>query len=366
MKILYIITQADGGGAQKYTLALASHFGGTIAAGNEATKLFSDAAALGINTIELKHLKRSINPFHDFLAIWEIRQLINYLEPDIVHLNSSKAGILGSFAAIGLKKKVVFTAHGFVFNEPLPVATQAFYLALEKTASSYRNFIITVSESDRKSAMNNNLIKADKIQTVYNGIPQIGFLYKQQAREALNLPQDNIIIGNTSSFYKTKGLDVLIDAIALLDKSLNVEFAILGKGKLQQELERQISQLGLEAKIKLITNLNRADVYLKAFDLFIMPSRKEGFPFALLEAMQAGLPIIATEVGGITECLGDAAVLVPAENPGELANAITVLVNDQTKRNQLSQKALERAGMFTETKMLEETEKIYRKLILSK
>lgn len=120
MRILYVITQADGGGAQKYTLCLAKHFGGTVAAGNEAEKLFIDARRSGLTTFELKHLKRDVDPWHDVLAVWEIRQLIKSYNPDIVHLNSSKAGILGSFAAIGTKVKVVFTAHGFVFNEPLP------------------------------------------------------------------------------------------------------------------------------------------------------------------------------------------------------------------------------------------------------
>src|SRR5512135_3762816 len=100
MKILYIITQADGGGAQKYTLALARHFGGTVAAGSEAGQLFDDARSLQLTAYGLRHLKRSINPWHDFLACVEIRQLVKNTNPDIVHLNSTKAGILGSFACI--------------------------------------------------------------------------------------------------------------------------------------------------------------------------------------------------------------------------------------------------------------------------
>src|SRR6185436_2761697 len=107
MKILYIITQADGGGAQKYTLDLARHFNGAIAAGDEATKLLDAAKADGLKTYPLKHLKRDINLWHDFLAMWEIRALIDSIKPDIVHLNSTKAGILGSFACVGLKTKVI-------------------------------------------------------------------------------------------------------------------------------------------------------------------------------------------------------------------------------------------------------------------
>src|ERR1700690_3366587 len=110
MKILFIITQGHGGGAQKYTLALAKHFGGAIAAGLEDSELFRAAQLAGVKTFPLQHLMRDINPLQDFLAMLEIRQLIKNLDVDVVHLNSSKAGVLGSFAAIGLKKKVIFTA----------------------------------------------------------------------------------------------------------------------------------------------------------------------------------------------------------------------------------------------------------------
>jgi len=364
MKILYIITQADGGGAQKYVLTLAKHFNGGIAAGNEAGKLFIDAQRVGLDTFELQHLKRDIGPWHDLLAVWEIHKLIKLYKPDVVHLNSTKAGILGSFAGIGTKTKIVFTAHGFVFNEPLPTPTKMFYLALEKVASAYRDFIITVSDADKKSALDNKLIAPNKITTVYNGIPQIEFLTKQQARQELGLDENKIIVGNTSNFYNTKGLDILIQAVSLPDKNpADGQFVIMGKGKLQGEIEQQISKLHLEPKIKLLTNLRQADIYLKAFDIFVLPSRKEGFPFALLEAMQAGLPIVATRVGGIPEALGEAGLLVEPENPSALALALNNLITNKNLADQYGQKALDRSKLFTETKMLEQTEKIYGQLL---
>ena len=108
---------------------------------------------------------------------------------------------------------------------------------MEKIASGYRDFIITVSDADRQSALDNKIIDSDKIATVHNGLPPIDFLPKDQARKELGLDENKFIIGNTSNFYLTKGLDVLIDAIALLHKNLtqNIQFAILGKGRLQTE-----------------------------------------------------------------------------------------------------------------------------------
>ena len=145
MRILYIVTQADDGGAQTYTLLLAKHFGGAIAAGPSSVRLFEQAQNSGLTTFKLEHLKRSIIPWDDFFAVKEIRELIKNYEPDIVHLNSSKAGFLGSFAAMWLKTKVVYTAHGFIFNEPMVWVKKAFFIALEKVASSFRDFIICVS-----------------------------------------------------------------------------------------------------------------------------------------------------------------------------------------------------------------------------
>jgi glycosyltransferase involved in cell wall biosynthesis len=365
MKILYIITQADGGGAQKYTLTLAKHFNGAIAAGNEAGKLFTDAERAGLKTFQLKHLKRNISPWHDILAVWEIRELIKSYRPDIVHLNSSKAGILGSFAGIGTKAKIIFTAHGFVFNEPLSIPIKTFYLALEKIASDYRDFIITVSGADEKSALDSKIIKPTKIATIHNGIAEINFLDKHQARASLGLPDGKIIIGCVANFYKTKGLDVLINALAKLDAGTKEKIvcAIIGEGPERQALESQIKDLGLQNMAKLLGSRTEIPAAIKAFDIFVLASRKEGLPYTILEAMQAGLPIVATAVGGIPEALADAGILVSPENPEELAGTITSLLANADKQKNLSQKALERSKLFTEQKMLDETEKIYKQVI---
>jgi glycosyltransferase involved in cell wall biosynthesis len=382
MKILYIITQADGGGAQKYTLALARHFNGAIAAGNEANKLFIDAQRVGLTTFELKYLKRNLNLWNDLMAVWEIHQLIKTYKPDIVHLNSTKAGILGSFAAIGTKTKVIFTAHGFVFNEPLSLPLRNFYLSLEKIASGYRDFIITVSDVDRQSALNNKIISADKITTIHNGLSPVSFLNRDQARAELGLSgilpplplgegrgegffKDKIIIGSTSNFYRTKGLDVLIRAVAMLDESTKskINVIIIGDGPERRNLELGVRSYRLENIIKLLGKKGNAAIYLRAFDYFVLPSRKEGFPFALLEAMQAGLPIVATNVGGIPEALGGAGILITPEDPKALTDAIHTILLDSNIVKNLSTKAQERSQLFTEEKMLAETEKIYRLII---
>ncbi len=349
MKILYIITQGDGGGAQKYVLSLAKHFNGAIAAGDEAGELFKQAGALGLQTFRLKHLKRAINPWHDILAVWEIRGLIKTFQPDILHLNSTKAGIVGSFSAIGLSTKVVFTAHGFKFLEPMPFPIKMFYLALEKEASRHRDYIIAVSDADRRAALENKLIDENKISTVYNGIGPINFLSREQARARLGLPLEKKIIGVIANDYETKGLDILAGWHAVLGSQV----AVIGHAPGKQSTD----------VVKYLGYVPRAAVYLKAFDGILIPSKKEGFPFVALEAMQAGQPIIASKVGGIPEALGGAGELIQPGDAEAARHYIKADFLDEARSEELSKKSLERSKLFTEQKMLDETEKIYRRLL---
>ncbi|MCL5666496.1 MAG: glycosyltransferase family 4 protein [Patescibacteria group bacterium] len=361
MKILYIITQADGGGAQNYVLALARHFKGAIAAGTEEQGLFVKARQAGIPAYGLRHLKRNISPWHDLLAILEIARLANSLKPDIVHLNSTKAGFLGSLVKPFVKAKIIFTAHGFRYSEPLSPVSKFFYLWLEKFASLFRSYIIAVSDSDKNSALQKRLIAPEKIRTVHNGIPPLPFLTRDEARSRLGLPQHVITLGNTSNFYKTKGQDILVEAAATLPREIldKVVFVIFGSGPEYQNLKSKILNLKLESSFRLLGQVPDARLYLKALDIFVLPSRKEGFPYALLEAMQAGLPIIAANVGGNREALGSAAILVPPQDPRALARAMVTVIRDRNAAETLSQKSSQQSRLFTEEQMLKETENVY-------
>ncbi len=283
MKILYIITQADGGGAQHYVLRLAQYFGGSIAAGTEAQELFDSAHNKQITAYQLRHLKRNIN-WHDLPAIFEIYNLVKKLKPDIIHLNSSKAGFVGSIGGKLAGAKVVFTAHGFRYNEPLSRPARLFYLLLEKFASYFRDYTIAVSEADRNSALQHHLVAAEKISTIHNGLSATAFLSRAAARQALNLPPDAYIFGTVAHFYPTKGLDTLITAVSQVKPFLaaNCRFVLIGDGPEFKNCVAQITLLGLNDLFFLPGKISEAQVYLKAFDGFILPSRKEGFPYAIL------------------------------------------------------------------------------------
>lgn len=368
MKILYVITQAEAGGAQKYVLELAQALGGEIVTGSEPGGLTMLAEDAGLTVHKLYHLKRAINPVDDLLAFFDLLNLVKRIQPDIIHLNSSKAGVLGSFLKPFTKAKIIYTAHGFVFNEPLPAWRKQFYILAERWASRYRDYIIAVSQKDLDSALEQHIAPRDQLTVVHNGIPEINFLNKTSARQYLGLPlEDKIVIGTVANFYEAKGVDVLIEAVAKIDKNKlpNLLFAVIGEGRERQKYERLISHYQLDDYIKLLGHRELASHYLKAFDVFVLPSRKEGFPFAILEAMQAGLPIVATSVGGVPEAVGDVAVLVEPNRPELLARALENLLNKEAaiKLQTLSQKSLERAKQFTAENMIEQTKRIYTFLL---
>jgi len=355
-KILYIVTQAETGGAQKYVSDLATNldknrFEIMVAAGSprcEASEKLSDWLFVklhdaGIKLSCLKNLKREINPLFDLLGFFEIYKLIKKFKPDIVHLNSSKAEILGALAAkLAGVKKIIFTAHGYVFNEPMPSWKKLFYKKAERFVSRFINKIICVSEFDRQTGLKNKIAPEDKYVVVHNAInlENYNFLDQREARQKLqditklNL-KNKTIIGTIANLYKTKGLEYFIEAAKILNRD-DLIFLVIGEGAERKNLELMIENKKL-SNFFLVGNISNAANYLKAFDIFVLPSVKEGFPYTILEARATNLPIIATRVGALPEIIQDQknGLLLEPSDPQSLAQNIDRLIDDQKLVNLL-------------------------------
>ena len=382
-KILYIITQSEFGGAQRYIFDLATHLKSEFkiivaAGGNSENELFQRLKAQNIASREVKYLKRNINPIYDLLAFFELRQLIRKEKPNIIHLNSSKAGILGSLALSANqrpKPKIIYTVHGWVFNEPLNWLKKKIYLWLEKATAKLKTKIICLSTCDRQIAAQKNF--PEKILAVINnGINSnsLKFLSKEKARQKL---LDKIgasfkqkisnpkIIGAIANLYPAKGIKYLIESANILNAQSqipNTIFIVIGDGAERAKLEALIKKYNLENKFFLAGQIPSAYQYLKSFDLFVLPSVKEGFPYAILEAMIAGQPIIATEVGGIPEMIKNkkAGLLVQPKNSQELAEKILYILNEQASAEELGKQAEKRVKQkFSLEKMIRKTKEVY-------
>jgi len=311
-KILFLVTQSEFGGAQRFIHTLVinldkNKYDIMVSAGlrgddeNGLLKLL-ESPRHGIKIERLKYLKRSVNPFFDFLGYFEIKKLIRKEKPDILFLCSSKAGFLGSLAVATNPKsearnpKVIYRIGGWAFNDPRPKWEKKLYIWIEKVSAKWKDYIINNAESDKQQAIKIGIKPKKGILTIYNGIDadKLEFLNREEARKFLQLHNSDFVVGTIANDYPAKGLKYLKKAMEDVDGKL----VIIGKGN------------------KYIPDAYK---YLKAFDVFVLPSVKEGFPWVLLEAIKAGIPVVATKVGAVPEIINE---YIEPGNVDELVKAI--------------------------------------------
>lgn len=401
--VLHLITQAEFGGAQKYVYEIAtgltSEFRFVVGAG-ELTKSHELLVRLqhaGIYTLQLSKLTRSIHPVFDLIALYQVTRIILKIKPDIIHLHTSKISIIGSlgawlaklltrFSRTPYKPTVIYTSHGWVFSEKIPPLQKLFYRWAEKMTARFKDVIIVLSQVDRDLARQYHLGDNKTYHIVPNGIhlETSAMLSKSDARAALQStfrshyphhPFDTkpheTWIGVVANLYENKGIDVLIRAIAQLKTSIEalgadspVRVMILGEGAMESKLRAQIATENLDQTIFLVGRVKDAWKYLHAFDIFTLPSYKEGFPYAVLEAMDAGLPVVATRVGALPECITshENGILVEPGDDTALASALLELIHHKDKRTLLA-----KAGQttvrtsFTTEIFLDRIREIYRR-----
>lgn len=377
-KILYIITQGKWGGAQKYILDLALHmtknFDVTIAIGEphgdtDLQQKIKSCSESGINIVQLKYLRRNISPIADIVAITELRKLYKKLQPHIIHLNSTKAGILGALAHIGIKNiKSIYTAHGWVFNEPLARPKKIIYTWLEKITAHIKNHIIVINDADYTIATHTLHIPPTKLSRIYNGIALTSDnISPKNARQQLKkiatieIP-DTFIVGTIANLYKTKAID---DLIQVARKCPPYTFLVIGDGPEHAHIQKLIHDYNI-SNVHLLGFMKNAKKYIPAFDLFFLPSRKEGLPYVLLEAISQHVPILATDVGGVSEIISQQKTgLLTA--PGDITDMVRQLNFAYKNKERMeiythnAQKHLEKN--FSNTHMLKRTYTLYQKIL---
>jgi len=240
--------------------------------------------------------------------------VINDFAPDVVHLNSTKISILGSLAARGAKKipRVIYTAHGWVFKEPMSFLKKQLYIFLERFTARFKDKIICIAKVDIEAARKTLKIKDNKLALIYHGLNEARYDFYERAvaRQAIFeemlgvcMLKEPYIVGSIGNLYATKDFTTFIAAMAELRGRTNQEIVgiVMGEGSERTILEEQIRDS--KAKVHLIGRIANAANYLKAFDCYVCSSVKEGFPYTILEAMKAEVPIISTEVGGIPDII---------------------------------------------------------------
>lgn len=226
--------------------------------------------------------------------------------------------------------------------------------------------LIAASTKTRQNAIKEG-VRPDRVEVVFNGIPPFepNWTSRNKIRQELGLYEDDLFLLSVGRLVFEKGHEFLIEAMASVVRSgQNVIAGICGAGPLRDQLEKQIRRHALEKYVKLLGQWEDVSELLSAADIFVLPSRWEGLPMALLEAMMAGLPVIATRVEGVEEVVEDGVhgILVPLEDPAALAKAILQLSGDQEARARMGLAAsLRIAREYTTDRMCEN----YLKIILS-
>ncbi len=309
-KVLYLITKATWGGAQKYVFDLATHlpkeqFQVSIAYGlpaqaGESGRLKKMLDEKDIPTHCLPSLGRDVAIISDIASFFQILTLLRAERPDVLHVNSSKAAALGALAArLSGVPKIIFTAHGWPFKEDRNAIVRAiiYFVSWFTTLLSHATIVVSKRDEEIGKRM---WIVGKKVRYVRLGIETPAFFSREEAWQRLHklgFTKPKFSVVTIAELTKNKGIAYAIEAVAELKKrSIDYEYFIIGDGELRSELEQQARALNVADRIHFLGFVENAPEYLKAFDLFLLPSIKEGTPYVFMEAAAANLPIVATNV----------------------------------------------------------------------
>ena len=330
-RLLVLVTLAETGGAQAYVSSLlpayVEHYDVTVAAHGDGP-LRERTVAVGARFVPLRHVQRPIHPLRDARGLLELVRLMRRLRPHAVHANSSKAGVLGRIAARLTRVPVrIFTVHGWAFSATTGPAS-LLYRWLDRIVRPCTTAFVCVSESERAAGIAAGTCDGQTTVVIRTGISLDG----PQARPG-EVPPQVVSVGRLAH---PKDPLTLVRALAALNGS-TFSAVIVGDGPLRPALEAELTALRPSAPIVLAGDREDVRELLADSHVFVLSTRSEGLPVTVLEAMAAGLPVVACRVGGIPELVvdGETGLLVPRGDPESLAEAIARLLEDAGLRERL-------------------------------
>ncbi|PJC21739.1 MAG: hypothetical protein CO060_02765 [Candidatus Yonathbacteria bacterium CG_4_9_14_0_2_um_filter_43_16] len=374
-KILFVITKSNFGGAQKYVFDLATglpkdQFDVAVALGGSGI-LIQKLQAENIRVLPIFSLARDVNPLSDITTFFELWRMFRKEKPDVAHLNSAKAGGVGAISAhLAGVQKIIFTAHGWAFNEERPTWQKLIIKFFSWVTVILSHETIAVSNAVRNNTAGWPFV-VSKISVIKNGIKEPSFLLRNEARLHLfakaniHVPENAFIVGTIAELHKSKGLTYAVEAFAkLVPENPNLYYFILGDGEEKERLETLVGLHNLQGRVFLLGFVDDASRYLKAFDIFLLPSMTEGLALVLLEAGLAGLPVVASRIGGIPEVIEDknTGLLVPTRDSDAIALANQNLMTDRSLAKRFGEALRERVlAKFPLSRVLKDTISLYTK-----
>lgn len=332
-RLLLLITLAEVGGAQTYVASLlpavVGDFEVTVAA-HGAGPLRDAAQAAGARFVPLRSLRRPINPWRDLMGVIELVRLLRRERPDILHASSSKAGVLGRVAGFLARVPIrIFTVHGWAFAAHSGSSARLYRWA-DRLVRPLTTMTICVSRRERAAGVTAGTCDAARTVVIPNAVDVASVPRSRPDRRGRPLI---LAVGRLKA---PKDFVTLVRALRSLPPG-SFDAVIVGEGPDRSRLEEEIRGLGLEHRVRLAGERRDVPELLAAADLFVLSSASEGMPVSVLEAMAAGLPVVASRVGGVPEQVADGVtgLLVEARDPDQLAAALARLTRDPGLRARL-------------------------------
>ena len=347
MRILQIITLCELGGAQSVVANIANSLcenNEVVVASGEGDGKMWQMLDKRVTRVHLKSLKRELSFADDMRTLRDLRRLYKKYKPDIIHLHSSKAGMLGRLAFPA--KKVVYTVHGF---DTIRLAHRQF-LALEKLMQYRCNSIVAVSEYDERNLIAESINR--NVTTVYNGIST------PEAKSDLSfgIPENykKVVLCIARTSYPKNHI-LFMEVAKLLPQ---YAFVWIGNKEEIPDTPENVFFLG---------NIRNAAMYCSIADIFMLPSEYEGLPIVIIEAMSCGKPVVASNVGGISELVYNGVNGFVLENKAELfAEKIEYILENEQVYDCMSKKSMEMyLKELTVDKMVGKYNEVYNKILNS-
>lgn len=354
------------GGAQTHVLSLLKYM---KKEGNDVALmsypggwLEIEAKKIGVEFFPNINFTNAYNPLNVLRSVSKIKKTVELFKPDIVHCHSSGAGFYGRLA-IRNKIPTIFTAHSWAFTKGAPLLRKAVAIVAEKIVAPFTSKIICVSEFDRKLALKYKIASEEKIVKIYNAVPKIQIQEKEINKKTFDI----LSVGR---FAYPKRFDLLIEAVKYLPKDIleKVKLNIIGFGVEEVKLRSLINEFKLEDKIFIQKNTNEELIKkIGNFDIFTLVSKHEGMPITILEAMSAGLPVIASNVGGIPEEIDESCGMLVQNTKEEIIKAIIDLYKNKEKRIAMGVQARKKSEIvFSLENFLNNTEEVYSEVLFKR
>lgn len=373
VKVLQIITLSELGGAQKVVYHLAGglspeqfELSVACAPGGELVDWLKKLPG-GVPVYQIPELVRNISPLNDLKACLKLYSIIRKEKFDIVHCHSSKAGILGRMAAfLARVPNIYFTVHGWGINQYQPRPARFCYTLAERLAGLVSTRVICVSNSDLARAGALRLVHPEKLAVIYNGLPAAEGR-EGELRRQLHINERDFVVGTVARLAPPKEILLFLETARRMTGGNRPEqgrlfFVIIGDGPLRDRCREFIKEHGLEDSVFLLGARENAPELVRDFDVFVLLSRWEGLPLTIIEAMQAGLPVVANAVGGVGELVDDrkTGILLNSPDPGAVARALSELAADRDGRLAMGKAAREKAAkLFGLEEMLRKYSDLY-------